>query len=151
MKNNLAAKFGGGLPQFKHDGDTCCTFLGFFDGSDLYYCSQHGFPTVIARDSGNGGDYASGMNSKMPKLVEAQRRAAVCNLPITPEEYKKSIATVSEKLVDGLIELVRDAEGEADYGNEASSVAEDRVDRARIELLDYITRLEKAAGLVLSP
>ena len=52
-------------PAFKHDCDAC-TFLGTYDEHDLYHCvgpvHQVG-PTVIARWSDHGPDYASGMQA----------------------------------------------------------------------------------------
>jgi len=37
------------------------TFLGSFDGHDLYFDPQVGIPTVIARFGPNGPDYKSGI------------------------------------------------------------------------------------------
>ena len=48
-------------PLFEHDHDGC-VFLGVYEGRDLYFCSQGGArPTVIARQSSDGGDYLSGL------------------------------------------------------------------------------------------
>jgi hypothetical protein len=54
-------------PLFEHDCDAC-TYLGRFEPTahysvaDLYYCDHNSpFPTVIARISSRGPDYASGM------------------------------------------------------------------------------------------
>lgn len=38
-----------------------CIPLGQFQENDLYYCDQHGIPTVIARYGNDGPDYTSGM------------------------------------------------------------------------------------------
>jgi len=55
------------------------TFLGSFDGHDLYFDSQIGIPTVIARFGPEGPDYKSGMEFAArgldPHLVEARLRA----------------------------------------------------------------------------
>lgn len=45
-------------PQFDHDCESC-TFLGIFEGEDLYYCPHE--PTVISRRSSDGPDYRSGI------------------------------------------------------------------------------------------
>ena len=48
-------------PQFKHDCDKC-VHTGSDPTHDYYYCSTCvGGPTVIARYSNEGPDYASGM------------------------------------------------------------------------------------------
>ena len=48
-------------PEFEHDCDKC-TFLGHWDGHDLYHCTaQITGPTVIARFSSFGPDYKSGV------------------------------------------------------------------------------------------
>lgn len=48
-------------PTFKHDCDACI-YLGHFEDHDLYYCgADGGMPTVIARWSGSGPEYASGL------------------------------------------------------------------------------------------
>ena len=67
-------------PLFTHDCHHCI-FLGSIeleDGPhDLYYCGpgklQHA--TVVARFGNEGSEYQSGMNSNLPELIEAQRRA----------------------------------------------------------------------------
>ena len=46
-------------PKFTHDC-TSCIFLGHYKEHDLYCCSNHNSPTVIARFSSEGADYASG-------------------------------------------------------------------------------------------
>lgn len=45
-------------PVHTHDC-SACTFLGCYNGHDLYHCSQ-ALPTVIARHGSGGGDYVSG-------------------------------------------------------------------------------------------
>lgn len=56
-------------PFYNHDCDQC-HFLGtysiqknsLFEGNyDLYWCPQHGIPTVVVRWSDEGPDYSSGM------------------------------------------------------------------------------------------
>lgn len=63
------------------------TFLGSFEGHDLYFDPQGGFPTVIARFGPDGPDYKSGMEMATrgtdPHLVEARRRAL--ELGLLPE------------------------------------------------------------------
>jgi hypothetical protein len=55
------------------------TFLGSFDGHDLYFDPQVGLPTVIARYGAAGHEYKSGMEFARrgldPHLVEARLRA----------------------------------------------------------------------------
>ena len=72
---------------FQHDS-TCCTFLGSYDGHDLYWCAQGGaFPTVMARYGNEGSEYKSGMifadRGLNPHLVEAKRRAQERGLKVT--------------------------------------------------------------------
>lgn len=59
--------------RYKHDCETC-KFLGHYNEYDLYYCSQTGLPTVIARYGDDGPEYTSGMGSDHPALVEARSR-----------------------------------------------------------------------------
>ena len=47
-------------PIYEHDCDKC-VFLGNYDGHDLYYCPAGVRGTVIARFSGGGPDYSSGL------------------------------------------------------------------------------------------
>jgi hypothetical protein len=72
-------------PQHKHDCARC-TFLGRFKSADLYHCMQFGtMPTVIARYSSEGADYASGLPSAHtgnPDLLAAKERAAARGLPL---------------------------------------------------------------------
>lgn len=46
----------------KHEKQDCsgCRFLGYYNGHDLYFCTQGQLPTVIAR-YGEGSDYISGL------------------------------------------------------------------------------------------
>lgn len=64
-------------PTYRHDC-VACTFLGCFRGHDLYYCEQHGLPTVIARYGDEGSAYTSGMAlaDVDPILAEAKARSA---------------------------------------------------------------------------
>lgn len=63
-----------------------CVFLGEFQENDLqydlYWCSQSGMPTVIARYGDAGGDYLSGMPSQHPALDEAKARAEALELDL---------------------------------------------------------------------
>lgn len=62
-------------PRYQHDCQVC-VFLGHYDGSDLYFCPQHGIKTVIARFSDLGPDYASGLPAIRNRfLQEAELRA----------------------------------------------------------------------------
>lgn len=72
-------------PIHQHDCNNC-VFLGTFQNNDLYYCNQHGRPTVIAR-YGPSGEYASGLtfgehdkDDLTSELGEAYRRAKKLNL-----------------------------------------------------------------------
>ena len=49
-------------PQFRHDC-SACTYLGEFEGADLYHCPQHGMPTLVARRSADGPDYSATMSA----------------------------------------------------------------------------------------
>jgi hypothetical protein len=46
--------------RYTHDCDICIP-LGQYQKNDLYYCNQHGMPTVIARFGNGGAEYTSGM------------------------------------------------------------------------------------------
>lgn len=63
-------------PRYKHNAcPGCSSLLGTWEEYDLYFCSQGGQPTVIAR-YGDGGDYNSGLVfSNSPELKEAKRLA----------------------------------------------------------------------------
>jgi hypothetical protein len=66
-------------PRYAHDCDRC-TFLGRYGEADLYVCRQgilETWPTVVARFSDEGDDYASGLIGAdyEPNLREARRRA----------------------------------------------------------------------------
>jgi hypothetical protein len=64
------------VSRYQHDCDECKP-LGQHDEFDLYYCDQHGMPTVIAR-FGEDGDYMSGMCfANSGPLKEARTRAIV--------------------------------------------------------------------------
>lgn len=71
-------------PRFKHDCARCTylgryagTYFGKYEEGDLYHCTQHTFPTVIARFSDRPQDYSSGMLLARddPRLGEALKRA----------------------------------------------------------------------------
>lgn len=55
-----------------------CTFLGSADENDLYFCPQHGIPTVIAR-YGPDHHYESGMpfSYGQSPLLTAARELAI--------------------------------------------------------------------------
>lgn len=98
-------------PEFNHDCPSC-TYLGtvcqrrpesehrgiralMLAVFDLYFCTQHGLPTVIARYGHAGPDYTSGMALAAvdPLLAEAKRRADERGLletvPCTSNESEK--------------------------------------------------------------
>ena len=62
--------------RYKHDCEACVP-LGEHDYADLYYCDQHGIPTLIARYSDEGYDYISGLEFACfnPDLIVAKRLA----------------------------------------------------------------------------
>lgn len=71
-------------PKFVHDDDHC-TFLGHFEGADLYHCDQGGvLPTLIARHSDQDSDYVSGLcfADRDPQIGEAKRRAEALGLNV---------------------------------------------------------------------
>jgi hypothetical protein len=47
-------------PRYQHDCSRCI-FLGQYDDADLYFCGKGPNATVIARFSGDGADYTSGL------------------------------------------------------------------------------------------
>lgn len=55
-----ASAVGGLVMRYQHDCNHCVP-LGQYQENDLYYCDQHGMPTVIARYGNDGPDYTSGM------------------------------------------------------------------------------------------
>lgn len=67
-------------PQFEHDCDSC-TYLGQFEGYDLYFCQQGTLPTVIARFGNDGHEYLSGMPvAYHPPLSVAKHLAILMGL-----------------------------------------------------------------------
>ncbi len=63
--------------RYKHDCEHCKP-LGEHGDADLYFCNQSGIaPTLIARFSGFGPDYISGLEfaEHMKHLAEAKKRA----------------------------------------------------------------------------
>lgn len=63
-----------GSPRYQHDCDKC-QHLGTDKMYDYYFCC-HGFPTVIARESGAPADYMSGMEAALvaeKQIIEAGR------------------------------------------------------------------------------
>ena len=67
--------------HYIHDDCKGCIFLGNLrEGDtlyDLYYCSQNGMPTVIARYGNDGPDYMSGMNSTSLNPLKVAKARAV--------------------------------------------------------------------------
>ncbi len=63
---------------FKHDCENC-TYLGTFEGRDLYACARNNIvDTVIARYGNQGSEYASGLAfswGQIECLTEARERA----------------------------------------------------------------------------
>ena len=88
IKNNKSKNKRHNRPQFKHDCANC-KYLGRHQDAvykyDLYYCGDNTnhnkvTNTVIARFGDEGGQYQSGLNSTLPELVEAKRRAVMKGL-----------------------------------------------------------------------
>ena len=69
--------------RYTHDCDVC-TFLGVFDGSDLYFHPGGDLvsPTVIARFSDDPSDYTSGLafTKQDIRLRHAARMAVACGI-----------------------------------------------------------------------
>lgn len=71
---------------FRHEDCGGCIYLGPFgdEGAvefDLWFCPQGGtISTVMARYGDGPSEYHSGIQSQMPPLVEAKRRAATRGL-----------------------------------------------------------------------
>ena len=68
--------------RYKHDCDRCI-YLGRWDEYDLYFCADDLLgPTVVARYSSHGPDYASGLRvaAMIPELAEARTRAIAAGL-----------------------------------------------------------------------
>ena len=63
-----------------------CVFLGTSGAHDLYFCTQHGWPTVLARYGSKGAEYTSGLAlaDYVPVLAEARSRAVAAGLLPTP-------------------------------------------------------------------
>lgn len=97
-------------PRYAHDCNRC-KFLGRFDEFDLYHCEGLAAgSTVLARWSNDGADYQSGMNSSLPALVEAQRRAALLKLPTCNSTVPPVVAVIAEQATDEEIEVPPDPE-----------------------------------------
>jgi hypothetical protein len=71
-------------PQFEHGCSMGCTYLGQFEGYDLYFCPQHTIPTVIARFGDEPHEYMSGMPrpgaEALPPLAIAKKLAIMMGL-----------------------------------------------------------------------
>jgi len=84
-----------GKPRWEHDS-ACCTFLGCFNGHDLYFCDKDEMGgAVLARYGNEGSNYRSAVlfagiekNLSIPGLAEAYRRAVARGLieALTPTE-----------------------------------------------------------------
>jgi hypothetical protein len=88
VKNAESKKKHHSKPQFKHDCSSC-KYLGRYQHTDfagrtwnydLYYCGDNPShnkvrATVIARFGNEGSQYQSGLNSGLPELEEAKKRA----------------------------------------------------------------------------
>lgn len=64
--------------HYKHDCSRCI-FLGSWINNnkfDLYFCSQNGLPTVIARYGNKPQDYHSGLNMTGIKPLEVAKKIA---------------------------------------------------------------------------
>lgn len=85
-------------PKHQHDC-TECRFLGsyYYKGEtyDLYYCSQNGNPTVVAR-YGKDGDYLSGMWSAKSDLTDGHSNSPLAMALKTAEK----MGLVEIKFVD---------------------------------------------------
>jgi hypothetical protein len=68
-------------PKFRHDCQTC-RFLGHEIGCDMYFCKQHGMPTVVVRFSDEGPDYTSGLELAKfdARLAKAKSMAIAAGL-----------------------------------------------------------------------
>jgi len=81
--------------RFQHDCKHCVP-LGQYQENDLYYCDQHGCPTVIARYGNDGPEYTSGMGFAEidPRLSIALLMAKAMGLVsavFTPDELQELI------------------------------------------------------------
>lgn len=74
-------------PRYKHDCDIC-TYLGQFNGLDLYVCRADGdariLGTYVARYGDDGSEYTSGkwLVKTHPAICEAHRLATVQGLAL---------------------------------------------------------------------
>lgn len=69
-------------PVYAHDCDDC-VFLGHYEGHDLYFCPKEADEgTVIARWSGDGPDYASGLPFGHVPLSNSKFSASVTYLRV---------------------------------------------------------------------
>ena len=69
----------------KYEKCSGITFLGAFNGCDLYHSEQMGLPTVIARYGNEGYEYTSGMcmaHGQDLDLTEARRLAILSGLKV---------------------------------------------------------------------
>jgi len=62
------------MPNHTHDCDKCIYLgeTGTPKPTDLYYCEQGGFPTLIARYSSEPSDYSSGLKGEFPGWENAR-------------------------------------------------------------------------------
>lgn len=81
--DNFALHKGSNTKNYEHDCDKCI-FLGswndlepsFQKTYDLYFCSQHNLPTVVARYGNDGPDYHSGLNMTSIKPLKIAEQIA---------------------------------------------------------------------------
>ena len=56
------------MPQFEHDC-TACKFIATINEMDIYLCPGNGDPSIIARFSSDGPDYASNRVSDFKRSI----------------------------------------------------------------------------------
>jgi hypothetical protein len=78
-------------PLYPHTNCSECRFLGRWSSEeepgkvyDLYYCAQHGRPTLMARYGASEEEYLSGASfyRTVPPIGEAHRRAGKLGLKL---------------------------------------------------------------------
>jgi hypothetical protein len=81
-------------PRYQKDNCGGCRFLGDYGEYDLYFCPQHGRPTVLAFY--DHCEYYSGLMfvGQIPALAEAKRRAVEQGLL---SEFHEPLADLSKK------------------------------------------------------
>jgi hypothetical protein len=91
-------------PRYEHDCNAC-VYLGKHKEFDLYFCDT-AFPTIIARFSSDGPDYASGMDFRdhISPLGEAFKRACEKGF-LKKENYLKMIRCEKCGIIRNIWEL----------------------------------------------